>query len=270
MARESFVFYRSFYEAMKKLDIEVQAKVYNAIFLYQFEGQEVELDVIPGAIFSLIKPQLDANNNKYENGKLGGAPKGNQNAKKQPKNNLKQPNVNENVNVNDNENEKELNISSFGNDGECQRKSDSPAEQVPNTNDTFNSDMPFGNENEHQRKSGDPVGKVPKTSGSVSNTDELVNAFELLWSSYPRKLGKKKAFLHFKAWVSGSKEYCGKRTKLNNKQMWYAIQNYKLELKKQDMEERFIQHGSTFFNGTIYEYAPSMEEIAEIEAVTNS
>ena len=67
----------------------------------------------------LIKPQLEANNQKYINGLKGGAPKGNQNAKKekeqpknnqktteeQPKNNQKQPN--DNVNENDNENEEE-------------------------------------------------------------------------------------------------------------------------------------------------------------------
>ena len=70
---------------------------------------------------SLIKPQILANNERYENGKKGGAPKGNQNAKKQLKqpmvdfkNNSKQPNVNvnenENVNVNKKENKKEKNV----------------------------------------------------------------------------------------------------------------------------------------------------------------
>ena len=68
----------------------------------------------------LIKPQLEANNQKYINGLKGGAPKGNQNAKKgkeqpknnqetteeQPKNNQKQPNENVNENVNVNEKEK--------------------------------------------------------------------------------------------------------------------------------------------------------------------
>lgn len=57
-----------------------------------------------GTLFYNRKPQLKANNKKYEKGKKGGAPKGNKNA---AKNNLKQPNANgnANVNVNDNVNE---------------------------------------------------------------------------------------------------------------------------------------------------------------------
>lgn len=109
--RESFIFYKSFYNSIKELDPKDQVQIYNAIFEYQFENKEIELQGVCKSIFTLIIPQLEANNKRYENGKKGGAPKGNQNAtKKQPKINQKttkkQPNenVNDNVNVNDNEN----------------------------------------------------------------------------------------------------------------------------------------------------------------------
>ena len=110
--RESFIFYKSFYESIKELDPIDQAKIYNAIFKYQFEQEKLELNGISKIIFTLILPQLEANNKRYENGKKGGAPKGNKNAlkttKKQPKNNQeltkKQPNVNENENENENVN----------------------------------------------------------------------------------------------------------------------------------------------------------------------
>lgn len=134
--RDSFIFYRSFYEAIHELDFEDQCSLYEAIFEYQFNGYEIEFDginkAIKKAIWSLIKPQLDANNQRYESGKKGGAPKGNTNATKQKnnqkqpmvvskkqsktttgcflkttKNNQKQPNVNDNVNENVNENEKQ-------------------------------------------------------------------------------------------------------------------------------------------------------------------
>lgn len=105
MKRESFIFYKSFYESIKELDPSDQVQIYNAIFNYQFEGKEIELKGICKSIFTLIIPQLEANNKRYLNGLKGGAPKGNQNAtKKQPKNNLeltkKQPNENDNVNDN--------------------------------------------------------------------------------------------------------------------------------------------------------------------------
>lgn len=72
--------------------------------------------------FNFIKPQIDRNNRRYENGKKGGAPKGNTNAgkpvKKQPKNNQKQPNVNENVNdikeiLSNESTKKETDVSSY-------------------------------------------------------------------------------------------------------------------------------------------------------------
>ena len=116
--RESMVFYRSFYEAIQDLSQEEQLKAYNAILNYALNGIEY---TEPGAVRSIVKiakPQIDANNKRYENGKKGGAPKGNSNALKQPKttknnqkqpmvelqNNQKQPNVNVNDNVNDNVN----------------------------------------------------------------------------------------------------------------------------------------------------------------------
>ena len=110
MQRDSFIFYKSFYDSIKELAPEEQVQIYNAIFSYQFENKEPNLNGICKSIFTLILPQLEANNKRYLNGCKGGAPKGNQNAtKKQPKNNQKttekQPNDNDNDNVNDNDNE---------------------------------------------------------------------------------------------------------------------------------------------------------------------
>lgn len=65
-------------------------------------------DNVGQIIMELVKPQIEANTERYENGKKGGAPLGNQNAKKQLKTTIgclkKQPNENENDNVNDNDN----------------------------------------------------------------------------------------------------------------------------------------------------------------------
>ena len=124
MARESFIFYASFYEGMKYLDEANYNAVSRAVNEYALYGNEIKLEGIANGFFQLIKPQLDANIRRRENGMKGGAPMGNSNSKKksempeldfennpkQPmvdsKNNQKQPNVNvnDNVNVNVNDN----------------------------------------------------------------------------------------------------------------------------------------------------------------------
>lgn len=107
--RDSFIFYKSFYESIKELDPKDQVQIYNAIFEYEFYKIEPELSGVCKSIFTLIIPQLEANNKRYENGKKGGRPK----TKEKPNNNQKEtkvkPNVNVNVNVNDNVNNKKEN-----------------------------------------------------------------------------------------------------------------------------------------------------------------
>jgi hypothetical protein len=110
MERESFVFYRSFYEGIKELPRDIQGEVLTAIMEYGLNGVTTENQKqITKAMFALIKPQLDANNQRFENGKKGGRPKANCNQTetetkpKQNQNKTKpEPNVNVNDNVNDN------------------------------------------------------------------------------------------------------------------------------------------------------------------------
>ena len=108
MARDSFIFYRSFYEAISELPKENQADTYDAIMQYALNQEEKELTGIPKAIFSLVKPQLDANYKKYENGKQKKSKteaKQKQTKSKTGTNVNENVNDNENVNVNDNDNE---------------------------------------------------------------------------------------------------------------------------------------------------------------------
>lgn len=108
MARDSFIFYRSFYEAISELPKENQADTYDAIMQYALNQEEVELTGVSKAIFSLVKPQLDANYKKYENGKQKKSKaeaKQKQTKSKVGTNVNENVNDNENVNVNDNDNE---------------------------------------------------------------------------------------------------------------------------------------------------------------------
>ena len=98
MERDSFVFYRSFYEAIKELPNDVQLEILTSLMEYSFNGNNISEKHSPFArsIFTLIKPLIDSSSKRYKNGckgseygNKGGAPKGNQNAtKKQPQNNL--------------------------------------------------------------------------------------------------------------------------------------------------------------------------------------
>lgn len=72
--RDSIIFYRSFYEAICNLPIAEQAKVYSAVFEYGLNGIEPQTDGMAKAIFTLIKPQIEANNARYLNGIKGGRP----------------------------------------------------------------------------------------------------------------------------------------------------------------------------------------------------
>ena len=69
--RESIVFYRSFFEAIRLQPKRIQAEIYNALLDYAFNGEEPDIGTAAMSIFYLIRPQIDANNMKYENGKKG-------------------------------------------------------------------------------------------------------------------------------------------------------------------------------------------------------
>lgn len=115
MERESMVFYKSFMEATDDLEPELYKTVIKMVLHYAMEGKEPEGDTIAKAFFSLIKPQIDANNRRYENGKQGGRKSNQAETKVEPKPNQTitkgkpshnqaetkvEPNVNDNVNDN--------------------------------------------------------------------------------------------------------------------------------------------------------------------------
>ena len=72
MKREGFVFYRSFKEAISDLDDSTYRQVVDVIADYALDGKEPECTGVVSTIFKLVKPQIDANNKRYENGKKGG------------------------------------------------------------------------------------------------------------------------------------------------------------------------------------------------------
>ena len=98
MKRDAVLFYKSFEEAISMLPDEDQLKAYRAIIRYGLYGEEPNVDGVAGAVYLLAKPQIDANNRRYENGKRGGRPK---RTETDPVDNQKiteiKPNVNQNT-----------------------------------------------------------------------------------------------------------------------------------------------------------------------------
>ncbi|WP_158712643.1 DUF6291 domain-containing protein [Parabacteroides pacaensis] len=117
MDRDSMVFYKSWLEAIKNLPREVQGDVLTAIVEYGLYGETTEpLKSITKAMLALVKPQIDANNQKYVNGckggefgKLGGRPKKSQeNPKETPEKPQENPSQTPNEYDNDNENDNDI------------------------------------------------------------------------------------------------------------------------------------------------------------------
>ena len=99
MKRDSFIFYRSFMEALADLNDAQYARVFRAISKFALDGKEVKLVGVEKVIFQLVKPQLVANQKRYDNGCKGGRPK-TKPSENQDETTL-EPNENDNVNEND-------------------------------------------------------------------------------------------------------------------------------------------------------------------------
>ncbi|MDY5110763.1 DUF6291 domain-containing protein [Faecalicoccus sp.] len=110
--RDNFIFYRSFYEGAKVLKDSDRLKLYEAIFEYALDNTEPKLKGYPLGMFSMARPQLDANNKRYqdglkgaEHGKKGGRHKKNKLSGDNEENPIGFLNKTPNENVNDNEND---------------------------------------------------------------------------------------------------------------------------------------------------------------------
>lgn len=120
--RDSFVFRRDWWLAIKDLPKEVRGEVCEGIVRYAFGEAETGLKNMAAMALRFVKPQIDRDYERYcemvernrDNGSKGGAPIGNQNARKQPKtteNNPKQPKTTLYDNDNDYDNNNSLSLS---------------------------------------------------------------------------------------------------------------------------------------------------------------
>tara|TARA_B100000768_G_C11136581_1_gene314200 strand:- start:355 stop:651 length:297 start_codon:yes stop_codon:yes gene_type:complete len=72
--RNSFVFYDSFYKAMKNLSKEEKVEYIDVICNYSLYDNRLEMSPKIEGMFELIKAQIDANIKKRRDGMKGGRP----------------------------------------------------------------------------------------------------------------------------------------------------------------------------------------------------
>ena len=90
--KDTLIFHKDWWDAIKHLPIEMQAEAFNSVCAYAFEGVRPTNATI-AAVTSLMQSQIDEEKAKTEAirqkriaaARKGGAPKGNQNARKQAK-----------------------------------------------------------------------------------------------------------------------------------------------------------------------------------------
>lgn len=101
MNKDSFIFYKDWYLALKRLDANVRYEVYDAIMLEVFENEYSELSSEASIAMSFITPLLERDKEKYKAiceqrkafGKRGGVAKATKSYQKLPKGSKSKQNV---------------------------------------------------------------------------------------------------------------------------------------------------------------------------------
>lgn len=86
MARDSFIFYRGFFDAIRGLGNKTIAEFLMAVADFALDGRMPQnISPVANALFLMAKPQIEANNRRYENGMKGGRPAADENSSRQKK-----------------------------------------------------------------------------------------------------------------------------------------------------------------------------------------
>ena len=154
---DSMIFYMSFFSGVKAAGLsgEERAEFYEALGMYAIAGEMPNFDnpILQG-FFNVCKPSIDANIRKREkhricvmNGKKGGAPKGNQNARKYTKK------------TDDN----------CGNSGGCRAERNNNYDYGLESTETSHETTIYGNGNANGNDNEDGISSLPSSSVTDAN-----------------------------------------------------------------------------------------------------
>ena len=120
--------------------------------------------------------------------------------------------------------------------------------QATNKNDKNDKNNNIRSNSDDLNESEKPKKKKPKLT--EEENEELVKNFEIIYNSYPKKVGKASGFKVYKQWLNG-RNIDGTKIKLTNRQMWYAIAKYKQYIEKEEMELQYIKQFDTFMRNIL-------------------
>lgn len=232
--KDSFVFYRSFYESIKELDKDIQLEIYNAICEYSFNDELSELSPVAKALFTMIKVNIDNAMKRYnasvENGKNGGRPKS-VDTDTVRKLLSKKMTIKE---IADKTNCSERTIYRIKKEIDKIDKTKPKPNQNLNYNYNYNDNYNVNYNNNINYNENENINKDNSSSNILSfppkdETEILKDEFEKLWRLYPKKVGKEKSFNKYKKYRTSKNkdEYCTYDEVLTglNKYLKYIKQN---------------------------------------------
>lgn len=193
MKAASFVFYESFRDASRNLDDATRLALYEAIMDYSLYGEEPdEGNPIAAAMFKLVRPVLDINAKRRENGRNGGRPASTDNqeaSKPEPENEKAEPETEAKENPVETE------------DKPVENQSETKPE--PNHNQEVTKTEPdkiYDVDVDGDKDVDVDIYSTPPTfplRGSGRKKSADMDGFALFWQEYPRKAAKAAAL---KAW----------------------------------------------------------------------
>ena len=120
--------------------------------------------------------------------------------------------------------------------------------QATNKNDKNDKNNNICSNSDDLNETDKPKKNKPKLT--EEENEELVKNFEIIYNSYPKKVGKASGFKVYKQWLNG-RNIDGAKIKLTNRQMWYAIAKYKQYIEKEEMEPQYIKQFDTFMRNIL-------------------
>ena len=217
--KKSFLLYSDYIEHLECLTDEECGILMKSVFRYVGSKDCPELSGAVKMAFSFIKQQLDRDSEKYDRIVERRREAGRKGGLKKAQNNQTVANAN-------------FVKQTVANDSKAKQTVTNLAD---NDNDNDNVNV-----NDNDNVINNNINNIH--SCAIKNCPCVF--FDDLWELYPRKMGKKTV----------SKKALIAINKIGFDKMKEAIQAYKDEIKKNNIEERYVMHGSTFFNGRYVDY----------------